>query len=251
MHNPQIGMQSVLPPSYKRFVLLLAASKGGTGKSTLGVNLAVAAHYSGLKTVIFDTDLDGDAGQQSCVHWAKARDPKLAGPIVRRVNLARIAEAVAWAEGNGFEFIVMDTAGRDMLGMMRAVDLADFMLTPSQPSPLDLKATEPIRRLWGVSSTPGSIVLNLIIRENLPRTQYYVDRSSTKYMARGRELKFSICCLEDYKWVLVGLASPARIRATHCVTEGAEWSKAHTWKCVAGNLKVRISVLTPLRSCQN
>jgi len=169
-------MQSVLPPSFKRFVLLLAASKGGTGKSTLGVNLAVAAHYSGLKTVIFDTDLDGDAGQQSCVHWAKARDPKLAGPIVRRVNLARIAEAVAWAERNGFEFIVIDTAGRDMLGMKRAVDLADFMLTPSQPSPLDLKATEPIRRLWGVSSTPGSIVLNLIIRENLPRTQHYVDR---------------------------------------------------------------------------
>lgn len=176
MRLPQNKDQIVLPPSFKRFVLLMASSKGGTGKSTLGVNVAVTAHHCGLKAVIFDIDIDGDDGQRSCVHWAEARDPKRDGPLVRRASLARIGEAVAWAEKNGFEFIVVDTAGRDLLGMKRAVDLADFMLTPSQPSPLDLKATEPIRRLWRVSNTPGSIVLNLIVRENLPRTQYYVDR---------------------------------------------------------------------------
>lgn len=176
MRHPQTKDPIILPPSFKRFVLLMAASKGGTGKSTLGVNVAVTAHHCDLKTVIFDTDIDGDDGQQSCVHWSEARDPKRNGPLVRRASLARIGEAVAWAEKNGFEFIVIDTAGRDLLGMKRAMDLADFMLTPSQPSPLDLKATEPIRRLWDVSKTPGSIVLNLIVRENLPRTQYYVDR---------------------------------------------------------------------------
>lgn len=95
---------------------------------------------------------------------------------MRRASLARIPEAVAWAEKSGFDFIVIDTAGRDVLGMKRALDLADFMLTPSQPSPLDLKATEPIRRLWGVSNVPGSIVLNLVVRGNLPRTQLYLDR---------------------------------------------------------------------------
>jgi chromosome partitioning protein len=176
MRYPRVESPIVLPPSFKRFVLLLAASKGGTGKSTLGVNLAVTAHHGGLKTVIFDTDIDGDSGQQSCVHWAEARGSNCNGPLVRRASLTRIGEAIAWTEKNGFEFIVVDTAGRDMLGMKRAVDLADFMLTPSQPSPLDLRATEPIRRLWGVSNTPGSIVLNLIVRGNLPRTQYYVDR---------------------------------------------------------------------------
>lgn len=176
MRYPRVESPIVLPPTFKRFVLLLAASKGGTGKSTLGVNLAVTAHHGGLKTVIFDTDIDGDSGQQSCVHWAEARGSNCNGPLVRRASLTRIGEAIAWTEKNGFEFIVVDTAGRDMLGMKRAVDLADFMLTPSQPSPLDLRATEPIRRLWGVSNTPGSIVLNLIVRGNLPRTQYYVDR---------------------------------------------------------------------------
>lgn len=176
MRLPQAESGIALPPSFKRFVLLLAASKGGTGKSTLGSNLAATAFRSGLKTVIFDTDIDGDIGQESCVHWAEARDPAREGPLVRRASLARIGEAIAWAEKHSFEFIVIDTPGRDMVGMKRALDLADFMLTPSQPSPLDLKATAPIRRLWGVSRTPGSIVLNLVVRENLPRTQAYVDR---------------------------------------------------------------------------
>lgn len=176
MRHPQPESTIVLPPSFKRFVLLLAASKGGTGKSTLGVNVAVTAYYCGFKVAIFDTDIDGDEGQQSCYHWAAARDPGRSGPLVRRASLARIPEAVAWAEKSGFDFIVIDTAGRDVLGMKRALDLADFMLTPSQPSPLDLKATEPIRRLWGVSNVPGSIVLNLVVRGNLPRTQLYLDR---------------------------------------------------------------------------
>lgn len=184
MRHPQAESPIVLPPTFKRFVLLLAASKGGTGKSTLGINLAVTAHFCGLKTIIFDTDIDGDDGQQSCVNWSEARDAKGDGPLVRRASLARIGEALAWAEKNGFQFVVVDTPGRDMVGMKRALDLADFVLTPSQPSPLDLKATEPIRRLWGVSKTPGSIVLNLVVRENLQRTQSYVDR----YAAQGAVL---------------------------------------------------------------
>lgn len=176
MRNPQTFEPITLPPTFKRFVLLMGASKGGTGKSTLGCNLATVADRGGLKTVIFDTDIDGDIGQESCVHWAHARDPHVAGPLVRRASLARIGDAVSWAEKNGFEFIVIDTPGRDLIGMKHALDLADFMLTPSQPSPMDLKATAPIRRLWGVSRTPGSIVLNMVVRENVRRTRAYVDR---------------------------------------------------------------------------
>ncbi|MFD1254608.1 CobQ/CobB/MinD/ParA nucleotide binding domain protein [Devosia equisanguinis] len=163
-----------LPPRYKRFVLLMGASKGGTGKSTLAVNLGVTASLGGLKTIIFDTDVDGDTGQESCMRWAKNRSP--GDLVVRRASLARIGEAIRWAEQNGFDLIIIDTAGRDMAGMKHALDLADFMLTPSQPSPLDLQATAPIRRLWSVSQTPASIALTQVIRETLPRTRYYVDR---------------------------------------------------------------------------
>jgi chromosome partitioning protein len=174
MRPSQTSDRITLPSGLKRFVLLMGASKGGTGKSTLAVNLAVAAHCGGLKTIIFDTDIDGDTGQQSCVHWAKSRQDSTL--LVRRASLSRIGEAVAWAEQNDYAFIVIDTPGRDLVGMKRALDLSSFMLTPSQPSPLDLQATAPIRRLWSVSSTPASIALNMVIRDTLPRTRNYVDR---------------------------------------------------------------------------
>jgi len=163
-----------LPPRFKRFVLLIGASKGGTGKSTLAVNLGVTAQLGGLKTIIFDTDIDGDSGQESCMRWAKNRKP--GELVVRRASLARIGEAIRWAEQNDFALIIIDTAGRDMAGMKHALDLADFMLTPSQPSPLDLQATAPLRRLWSVSQTPASIALTMVIRDTLPRTRFYIDR---------------------------------------------------------------------------
>jgi cellulose biosynthesis protein BcsQ len=56
------------------------------------------------------------------------------------------------------------------------VDEADFMLPPSQPSPADLNATAPIRRLWQNTETPAAVVLNGVTRENATRTRGYLNR---------------------------------------------------------------------------
>ena len=37
-------------------IITLAAQKGGVGKTTLAVNLAVAAEAAGIKTALFDLD---------------------------------------------------------------------------------------------------------------------------------------------------------------------------------------------------
>lgn len=171
MRTPPETGPICLPAGFERFVLLLAASKGGTGKSSLSINLGVTAHADGLRTIIFDTDIED--GQQSCVRWSETRT--VPGPVVRKASLSRIAEAIAWAERSRYQLIIIDTPGRDMINMKGALELADFMLTPSQPSPLDLHATAPIRRLWGVSKTPAAIVLNGVVRESLPRTRAYIE----------------------------------------------------------------------------
>ncbi|HBK86087.1 MAG TPA: hypothetical protein DDZ53_08685, partial [Firmicutes bacterium] len=38
-------------------MISITSGKGGVGKTTLAVNLAIAAQMSGLETVIFDADL--------------------------------------------------------------------------------------------------------------------------------------------------------------------------------------------------
>lgn len=191
MRTPQEMIPIRLPASFKRFVLLMAASKGGTGKSTITIHLAIAAYLAGIRTVIFDTDTED--GQHSCVNWFEQRGQR-DGPLVRKASLARISEALAWAERSGYQLVIIDTPGRDMIGMKAALELSDFMLTPSQPSSLDLKATKPIRRLWGVSRTPGAIALNGVVRETLPRTQNYLNR----YAELGVVLPAIVCRRVQY-----------------------------------------------------
>lgn len=179
MRPPQI-LRIRLPPSFDSFSLLIAATKGGTGKSTLAIHLAIVAQLGGLKTIILDADADDE--QYSCVGWDELR--KIPGPKVLRVRPERLLEALAWAKRAGYQFIVIDTPGHDIVVSRAVVDHVDFMLTPSQPSPLDLKATKPIRRLWDISATPAAVVLNGVIRETLPRTQRFVAR----YSAQGQVL---------------------------------------------------------------
>src|SRR5690349_15778867 len=49
-------------------VLLLASSKGGSGKTTTAINLAVQATHAGLRVVTIDTDR-----QETLTKWAQLR----------------------------------------------------------------------------------------------------------------------------------------------------------------------------------
>ena len=160
-----------LPNGKNSFVLLMAASKGGAGKSLICIHLATLAAQSGFRSLIIDTDVEGD--QQSCVEWSKLRSGT--GPTVIPAKLSQGPRAIDWARRQGFEFIVVDTAGRDSAAMYATMVVADIMVTPAQPSPLDLQATAPIRRLWRASQTPAALILNGITGENGARARFYLQ----------------------------------------------------------------------------
>lgn len=176
-----------LPPGYDNFVLLMAATKGGVGKSTLAINLAVAAAQCGLQSLIVDADSAGE--QVSCFNWfEKLRVKGAAGPKVIRAAIANVENAINWGKSKGYQVIVVDTGGYDLPSLPRLLDLSDFMLTPALPSPLDLEATAPIRRVWRTSATPASVVLNGIGNENTARAQRYRDR----HAATGKILSLMV-----------------------------------------------------------
>jgi cellulose biosynthesis protein BcsQ len=76
--------------------IALIAQKGGVGKTTLAVNLAVA---SGLRTAIFDMDQ-----QESAAIWADRRKSDM--PHVEFITERRLAEALKAAEHGGFELSI-------------------------------------------------------------------------------------------------------------------------------------------------
>ena len=84
--------------------LALASQKGGAGKSTLVVHLAVEAMNAGETVRIIDTDPQG-----SSIAWGDARGIE---PIVEATDAGRIVDALKRAKRDGITFAIIDSAPR-------------------------------------------------------------------------------------------------------------------------------------------
>ena len=118
-------------------MITLATQKGGTGKSTLAVGLAVAAMKDGERPVIVETDRQGTIS-----NWAARRDDP--APAVERILDRFVLERVLSVfRRRGYSLVVIDTPGSDDDIVTEAIRLADLCLIPAKPSPADIEATHP------------------------------------------------------------------------------------------------------------
>jgi len=134
-------------------VIVLGNEKGGSGKSTTALHIAVALMKSGQRVATIDLD----SRQKSFTHyienrrdWAKRANIKLEVPqhycIARgtsikldeneAIEFAGFAEAVTMVE-KSHDFIVVDTPGTDSYLMRLAHSMADTLVTPLNDSFLD------------------------------------------------------------------------------------------------------------------
>ena len=122
----------------------IIAQKGGVGKSTVAVNLAVAA---GEGTALFDLDQ-----QESAAIWADRR--KAESPHVEFVTERRLPEALRAAEEQGFRLAILDTPPAAGPQAYTAAQTAHLVLIPCRPSLIDLDAIRRTAQL--VKSAPSS-----------------------------------------------------------------------------------------------
>ncbi|HEX2135438.1 MAG TPA: ParA family protein [Microvirga sp.] len=134
-------------------VLALVTQKGGTGKSSLAISLAVAAQERGLKSAIIDIDPQGTASE-----WYQRR--KAAAPEVARLNWTSLASQVHAFEHSGHDLVIVDTPGADDSAAAAAVREADFCLIPARPSIADIEAMKPTLRYLNERSKPFAFILN-------------------------------------------------------------------------------------------
>src|SRR5580698_10307752 len=104
-------------------VVAMASLKGGTGKTTVGLNLAVAAEEAGIRTVIVDVD-----PQQASAKWGDLRALTGRGPTVISAMAARLPQALASAAALGANLIVIDTAAHAEGILASTMDAADLVL---------------------------------------------------------------------------------------------------------------------------
>ena len=115
--------------------IALANQKGGTGKTTLAVNLAAGLHRRAA-TALVDADPQGSAEQ-----WARLAGQSDDLPQVRPVGTAPV-EAVIGEVARAHRYVLVDCPPHLQSGALDAVMHAvDVVLIPVQPSPLDLWAS--------------------------------------------------------------------------------------------------------------
>ena len=136
-------------------VLTIAQQKGGSGKTTLAVNLAVQFRLMDLRVALIDTDPQGSLGR-----WFMAR---------RDAGLTDMDFTTASAWGVGYEveklkktndIVIIDTPPKIDSDLRPSLREASLILVPVSSSMLDLWATDGVLDMAARVGKAAVIVLN-------------------------------------------------------------------------------------------
>lgn len=146
-------------------IILIGGEKGGTGKSTLAINLAVLRARAGRDVLLLDAD-----GQGSAAAWAQTRDTANITPRIPCVQgfgkeLAKQVRDLA----TRYQDIVIDAGGRDSVELRSAMLAADVLYSPIQASQLDI---------WTLETLDGLVAQALAFNVNL-KAFAVINRAST------------------------------------------------------------------------
>jgi chromosome partitioning protein len=134
-------------------VIAIISEKGGAGKTTLAVNLAVTAEAYGMATAIFDLD-----PRANSTVWGDARSSKI--PAVVPAQAPRLPMLLEQARGNDADLVIIDTPGNDPGVAAQAAHNADAILIPCRPFGPDLISIGTSARVALASGKPFFVVLN-------------------------------------------------------------------------------------------
>ena len=116
--------------------IAFVTQKGGSGKSTLCINLSIAAQEAGRSVCILEMDR-----QATVSEWAESREGE--GPEVAQVDATQLDPVVERLQGSGYDYVFIDTPGVDSPGTLSAIRAADLCIIPCRPTPADLRAFKP------------------------------------------------------------------------------------------------------------
>jgi chromosome partitioning protein len=127
-------------------ILLVAAEKGGVGKSTIASNLAVYLAHGGVDVVLLDTD-----GQATAARFVERRDEAGITPAVPCVQRTGEVASTLRDLARHYQVVVVDAGGRDSREMRSAMAVASLVLVPTKASQADLETLPKVNELIGLA----------------------------------------------------------------------------------------------------
>jgi chromosome partitioning protein len=134
-------------------IISFISQKGGVGKTTLAIHLAVAFAADGRNVAVLDLD-----PQASAAEWKDFREQDMPGVIA--IPSSRLPKVLKELETTGADIVILDTAPHSEGSALDAARAADLILVPCQPSIMDLRAMRKTTDLLRHIKKPTYAVLN-------------------------------------------------------------------------------------------
>jgi chromosome partitioning protein len=130
----------------------LIAQKGGAGKTTLALSLAIAAETAGATSVVIDLD-----PQATACNWGDRREADT--PVVVDAQPARLQSALQKAEEAKVDVAIIDTPPRSEQATLAAAKAANLVVIPCRPQVYDLETIPTTKELIMLAGGPPILVV--------------------------------------------------------------------------------------------
>jgi len=127
--------------------------KGGSGKTTVALSLALAAQQAGLRVVVADVDPLHSAGE---VLRGRPEAPSL----LIETTAAKLFVVQEACRGKSCDLLIIDTPTAPDADIILAANIADLCLAVTRPTTLDVAAVQHTVNLLRRMSCRGLVVFN-------------------------------------------------------------------------------------------
>ncbi len=186
-------------------IVTVGNTKGGVGKTTLAVNLAIARALAGRDVWLIDGDRQGTAQTAISIRADAGHQPGIAcatypdGPTLR----AQVQQQAA-----KFDDIIIDAGGRDSTALRAALVLSDVLIVPFQPRSYDV---------WALNDIAALVDEARSVRDNLRAVAVLNCADPGEHSMDNAEAAAAVADVPQFEY----LATPIRRRKSFANAAGA------------------------------
>lgn len=136
-------------------IVTVGNTKGGVGKTTIALNLAIARATEGRDVWLIDGDRQGTAQTAITIRSESGRQPAIS---CAHYSDGATLRAQVQQTGPKFQDIIIDAGGRDSTALRAALVLSDVLVVPFAPRSLDV---------WALADIDGLIQEARAVRDGL------------------------------------------------------------------------------------